>query len=243
MVAVLVLQHNIVSAQQIDYAKIVSNFISAITSTGVPLDVSFEGREVFDTESPDWKAVVTYIKRGGMKQPMPFFVSKDGKSVVPGSMVFVNNKPIFTKQLQPKLEKIDFKFSTENRIVYNPNGQKLVFMFFDPDCPYCQQVEEKLKTYAGNYRIVLKHFPLPHHHDAKEKSIAMQVDWMKSKGIGLNENAIQKEAQRIVDEDISEATKAEIMGTPFFIDEGGNIIDMRKEIGLVNHPTPKGGGL
>jgi thioredoxin-related protein len=235
VISAIMLQHGIAFAQQIDYVQGVKNHISATMPKEVLANINFDVREVLDTRSPNWKAVIVYIREGRVNQPVPIFVSKDGKTIVPVSMVFVNNKPIFTKQLQPEFEKIDFKFSSENRIVYNPRGEKTVFMFHNPDCPYCKQVEEKLKTYKGNYRIVLKHFPSPMNRNVKEESIAMQIGWMKSKGTVLSEKALREEAQRIVEEDISEAMKAEITGTPFFVDADGNILDIipiLREIGV-----------
>lgn len=206
--------------EQVDYKGIVNAYINSTLPPSYPIGI--EIRDVLNTASPDWKVVVVYLKQNKMKQPVPFFVSKDGKSLVPGSMVIVDNKPIFTKKFQPEFEKITIKFSEKDRIVYNPGGQNTVFMFFDPDCPYCKQVEEKLKTYNGSYRVVLKHFPLVIHPDAKNKSIAMQSKWLKDKK--MIHKDIDKEARKIVDEDISEAKKAEIMGTPFFVDADGNII-------------------
>jgi glutaredoxin len=235
VIASIILQYSISSAQQVDYMQAVKNYLSTAMPKEILMNIDFDVREVLDTKSPDWKAVIVYIREGRVNQPVPIFVSKDGKTIVPVSMVFVNNKPIFTKQLHPEFEKIDFKFSDKNRIVYNHKGQKTVFYFHNPDCPYCKQVKEKLKTYKGNYRIVLKHFPSPMNRNAKEESIAMQIDWMRSKETVLNEKALRKEAQRIVEEDVSEAMKAEIMGTPFFVDTEGNILDIvpiLREIGI-----------
>jgi thioredoxin-related protein len=235
VITAIMLQHSIAFAQQIDYVQAVKNHISATVPREVLANIGFEVREVLDTKSPNWKVVIVYIKEGRAKQPIPFFISKDGRTIVPASMVFVDNKPIFTKQLHPEFEKIDFRLSEENRIVYNPQGSKTVFMFSDPECPYCIQVKEKLQTYAGSYRIVLKHFPLPHHPNAKEKSISMQIEWLKNKGIVIDKNALRDAGKKIVTEDMAEGVKAGVVGVPFFIDAEGNILDIipiLREIGI-----------
>ena len=76
-----------------DYKKITDDFIKAST----PLK-DYTIREVADTSSSNWKAVIVYVKRDRANMPVLFFVSSDGKSVVPNSMVFVNNKADFHKK-------------------------------------------------------------------------------------------------------------------------------------------------
>jgi thioredoxin-related protein len=205
-----------------DYKQQATDFLVAT----VPPQIAIQGievKEVLDTESPEWKAVIVYFKRGQVKQPMSVFVSADGKTIIPGGMVFVNNKPIFIKTLQPEFDKIAFKLSEENRIDFNPSGKKTVFMFFDADCPYCQQVKEQLKTYSGEYRVVLKHFPLEQiHPEAKGKAIEMQSEWMVSRGKDINN--LKEEAKKIVEEDIAEGKKAEVQGTPFYVLGDGSVL-------------------
>lgn len=205
-----------------DYKQKAMDFIAATAPPQIAIQ-GIEVKEVLDTESPEWKAVIVYFKRGKVKQPMSIFISADGKTIIPGGMVFVNNKPIFTKNLQPEFDKIAFKLTEENRIVFNPSGKKTVFMFFDADCPYCQQVKEKLKTYNGEYRIILKHFPLEQiHPGAKGKAIELQSEWMGSKGKDISN--LNKEAKRIVEEDIEEGKKAEVQGTPFYVLDDGAVL-------------------
>lgn len=208
-----------VSCTKPDYKKITDDFIKAST----PLK-DYTIREVADTNSSNWKAVIVYVKQGRANMPVPFFVSSDGKSIVPNSMVFVNNKPIFTKSLEPELGKIDFKLTEKDRIVYNPAGKKTVFMFTDPVCPYCLKAKEKLKNYNGEYRVVVKYFPLEQiHPGATKKAIDEQAEWLKKTRTDLNGADIQKEAQKMVEEDIMEAKKAQIGGTPTYVMEDGTL--------------------
>lgn len=220
-VLVLMIVLGTVSCSKPDYKKVVNDFIT----TATPIrDYSIRG--VDDTISPKWKAVIVYIKQGGTNMPIVFFVSSDGLSIVPNSMIYVNNKPIFTKKLEPELGKIDFQLSGKDRLVYNPSGNKTVYMFTDPDCPFCRQAREKLKDYKGEYRVIVKYFPLEQiHPGATKKAIEEQAEWLKNNRKDLVTKAeIFKEAQRMVEEDIMEAKKAEIRGVPTYVMEDGTLM-------------------
>ena len=209
-----------VSCTKPDYKKITDDFIK----TSTPLK-DYTIREVENTSSSDWKAVIVYAKRNRSNMPVLFFVSSNGKSIVPNSMIFVNNKPIFTKKLEPELGKIDFKLTEKDRIVFNPSGKKTVVMFTDPDCPYCLKAKEKLQNYNGEYRVVVKYFPLENiHPGATKKAIGEQAEWLKNirKDIA-NDADILKEAKKMVEEDIMEAQKAQIGGVPTYVMEDGTL--------------------
>ena len=181
-------------------------------------------REVENTSSPNWKAVIVYVKQDMAKMPVLFFVSSDGKSIVPNSMVFVDNKPIYSKKLEPELGKIEFKLADKDRIVYNPSGKKPVIMFTDPDCPFCKKAKEKLQNYNGEYRVVVKYFPLEQiHPGATKKAIEEVAEWLKKTRTDLKGADILKEAKRMVEEDIAEAQKAGIGGVPTYVMEDGTL--------------------
>jgi len=217
-VGVLVLAN--IACTKPDYKKVATDFIT----TATPLK-DYSIREVADTTSPDWKAVIVYAKQERANMPVLIFVSTDGKSVVANSMVYVNNKPVFTRQLEPELGRIDFKLTEKDRIVYNPTGRRTVVMFNDPDCPYCKKATEKLQNYSGEYRVVMKFFPLEQiHPGATQKAIAEQAAWLKETGKGMARDADSlKEAKRMVEEDIMEAQKAGIEGVPTYVMEDGTL--------------------
>ena len=205
-----------------DYKNSVSKFIEAVSGSNKP---DFEVRTIVSTDSPEWRAAVVYFKRGYMKQPQPFLVSRDGRSVV-ANMVFYDNKPVITPgelNLKPEFEKIKNKFSEEQREIINPDGTKKVFVFTDPDCPFCQQLENNLKNYHGRYKIVVKNFPLPMHGpDAKKKAIKREAGWLVKSG--MNQADAEKKAAALVDADIAEGNAAEIEGTPTIVSDGGDVL-------------------
>ncbi len=203
-----------------DYKKAVTDFITANSQIR-----DFEVREVADSKSSAWKAVIVYTKQGAAKVPVLFLVSTDGRSIVANAMVFVDNKPVFERQLQAELGKADFTPSDLDRIVINPSGKTVVYMFTDPDCPYCIKAREKLKTYSGEYRVILKHFPLEQiHPGATKKAIAEQAEWLKKTGKAMTKDSDALTlAQRIVEEDMAEARRANIEGVPTYIMGDGTL--------------------
>ncbi len=219
-VLVLMSVYACMSCSKPDYKKVANDFIT----TATPIR-DFTVRDVETTSSPRWKAVIVYIKQGRTNMPIVLFVSDDGLSIVPNSMIYVGGKPIFTKKLEPELGKIDFQPSGKDRLVYNPSGNKTVYMFTDPDCPFCKQAREKLQNYKGEYRVVVKYFPLEQiHPGATKKAIEEQADWLKNNRKDLATKAdVLKEAQRMVEEDIMEAKRAQIEGVPTYIMEDGTV--------------------
>lgn len=209
-----------VSCTKPDYKKTVNDFITASSQIK-----DFEIREVADTKSTAWKAVIVYVRQGAARVPVVFFISQDGKSIVPNSMVFVDNKPVFERQLAPELGKIDFKLEDQDRIVINPSGKTVVYMFTDPDCPFCTKARQKLADYKGEYRVIIKHYPLEQiHPGATQKAIAEQADWLKKHRKDLaKESDILTLAKKIVESDIAEARKANIEGVPTYVMEDGTL--------------------
>lgn len=209
-----------VSCAKPDYKKITDDFIKKTSKVR-----DYSVRTVEDTNSADWKAVIVYVKENTANVPVIFFVSRDGKSLVPNAMVFSDSKPIFNRHFEPELGRIAFKPADKDRFVFNPSGKKMVYMFFDPDCPYCKKAREKLNTYSGEYRVVLKYFPLEQiHPGATEKSIDEEAAWLKKSRKDITGEAdILKEAKKMVEEDIAEARKAGLDGVPAYVMEDGTL--------------------
>jgi thioredoxin-related protein len=205
-----------------DYKGAVTKFIEANTPPNQK--TAFEARTVVPTDSPDWKVVIVYFKKGHTKQPQPFFISMDGKTIVAG-MVFADNKPIIARDmlaLQPEHEKVDYKFTEEQREIVNAAGTKKVFLFTDPECPYCQRLETTLKDYHGQYKIVIKNFPLPMHGEkAMNGAIERQSKWLVKNG--MTQTEADKKAKEMVEKDMAEGKAAEVGGTPTIISDTGDI--------------------
>jgi protein-disulfide isomerase len=168
-----------------------------------------------------YKAVIYEVSHGAITMPLAVYVSKNKKIAIFGE-VFVNGNSLMALSgLEAKQKKLSFPLTEKDHIIYSPQGKKTVFMFFDPECPYCVEALEKIKAYEGDeYKFVLKYFPLEGiHPGARQESLAMQQGWLR-KTSGLAESDIEKRAQEIVDRDTSEAKRAGINGTPYFVMDG-----------------------
>ena len=75
------------------------------------------------------------------------------------------------------------------------------------------------------YALILKHFPLESiHPDAKRKAIEEQAEWLKTTRKDLTKDSdIRSLAEKIVEEDMAEARKANIEGVPTYLMQDGTL--------------------
>jgi len=171
-----------------------------------------------------WKAYIFRIEQGNTKLPLVVYANSESGELAVG-VLLKNGKLVTPKlpveDLQPVTVADVSKISTGHKKIYNPGGKKTVFMFSDPDCPYCKQVMSKLRTYKGAYRVIVKYLPLEQlHPDSARKAINDQCEQL-----GGTCTADKKEiAQNMVEDDIKEAMEVGVRGTPSFIDMEGHML-------------------
>jgi thiol:disulfide interchange protein DsbC len=127
-------------------------------------------------------------------------------------------------------------------IMGNPKGTKKLYVFTDPDCPYCKKGHlelKKLATIAPDVAIHIMLFPLPMHPAAYDKSRAV----LESKNLELLDQAFEgkeipkpsKETSKAaIDEIIKFANANGISGTPTMVMPDGKI-----EVGMRDANTLK----
>ena len=133
---------------------------------------------------------------------------------------------------------------------YGKSG-KVIYLFTDPECPFCQRLEPTLKKLADEGKIQVKVilFPLPFHAHAKEKSVAIVCQnigwkgltrgyWTSDKMEKLKGWQCQK-GEKLVEESIEIGKKYGVSGTPTMItQEGKKVVGalpekmLVKELGL-----------
>jgi protein-disulfide isomerase len=107
---------------------------------------------------------------GSQMQDETFFVSKDGKKIIRGSIYDVTENPF-----KPELDKI----KTEMRPSFGTPGAPVVIAeFSDFECPFCKEEalmlrDKILKTYPKEVRVYFFDFPLAQIHPwAKPAAVA-----------------------------------------------------------------------
>lgn len=102
------------------------------------------------------------------------------KHIVSGNIIDISSKTNLTSS---RIEQVAAKTIQISRIpvkdaiiLGNPKGKKTIYVFTDPDCPFCQKLHPELKSLIRedkNLRVALILSPLPIHPDAKWKSQAI----------------------------------------------------------------------
>jgi thiol:disulfide interchange protein DsbC len=121
----------------------------------------------------------------------------------------------------------------ENSIVMgNPKGTKKLYVFTDPDCPYCRKFHaelQKLAKMAPDVAIYIMPFPLPMHPGAYDKARAI----LEAKSQEVLDNAFEgkgvpmptkDESKTRIDANIKFGNAHGISGTPTFVLPDGKIV-------------------
>ncbi len=127
-------------------------------------------------------------------------------------------------------------------IMGNPKGTKKLYVFTDPDCPYCQKghIElKKLAKIAPDVAIHIMLFPLPMHPAAYDKSRTI----FETKSLELMDKAFdgkeipkpsKESSKKAIDEIIKFSNANGISGTPTMVMPDGKI-----EVGMRDAETMK----
>jgi thiol:disulfide interchange protein DsbC len=146
---------------------------------------------------------------------------------------------------QPKqVTSIDVKSipSQLSVVMGNPKGTKKLYVFTDPDCPYCRKGHAELKKLAGIAPDVAIHimlFPLPMHPGALDKTRII----FETKSLDLLDKAFDgkdvpkptmESSKKAIDDIIKFANDNGISGTPTMVLPDGTI-----QVGMRDAETMK----
>lgn len=146
---------------------------------------------------------------------------------------------------QPKqITSIDVKtIPVANAVVMgNPKGSKRLYVFTDPDCPYCRTGHDELKKLAKIAPDVAIHImllPLPMHPGAYDKSRTV----LETKSLDLLDKAFsgkevpkptKESSKKAIDEIVKFANDNGISGTPTMVMPDGTI-----QVGMRDAETMK----
>ena len=194
-------------------------------------------------------ATVTSVKMAPARGLFELLVEREGqkgllfmdfgkKHLIQGQLVDIEKlQPVSAHQQnlpQPKQQtSLDVKtIPVANAVVMgNPKASKKLYVFTDPDCPYCRKGHAELKKLAKiapDVAIYVMLFPLPMHPGAYEKSRMV----LESKSLaqldaifdGKEVPAPVKESSKTaIDENIKFANANGISGTPTMVLPDGTI--------------------
>jgi len=165
-------------------------------------------------------------------QPLVFYTDKEMRYVLAGNLLSLADKKNITRERQQEFMKVSQDLLKElekhKDFAFGKVGsQKYVYMFTDPDCPFCKRSEPIVEKWANEkgveVRVIL--FPLPIHPQAFGKSVALVCDkkgWEEYKS-GYNSNNQCEDGKKKIESNLQLAEKYGISGTPTFIGMNGKI--------------------
>ena len=127
-------------------------------------------------------------------------------------------------------------------VMGNPKGSKKLYVFTDPDCPYCRKGHVELKKLAGITTDVAIHimlFPLPMHPGAYDKARTV----LETQSLEMLDKAFEgkdvpkpshESSKKAVDEIVKFANANGISGTPTMVLPDGTI-----QVGMRDAETMK----
>lgn len=127
-------------------------------------------------------------------------------------------------------------------IMGNPRGTKKLYVFTDPDCPYCRNAHAELKKLVKlepHVAIYVVLYPLPMHPGAYDKAriiVETQSQDVLDKAFEGKDvpKPVKEASKKIVDENIKFANGNGISGTPTMVMPDGKI-----EVGMRDAETLK----
>ena len=193
--------------------------------------------------------IVTSVKHSPSRGLFELLVEREGqkglilmdygkKHLIQGMVVDIEKlQPVSAHQQdieQPKRQtSLDVNtIPTANAVIMgNPKGSKKLYVFTDPDCPYCRSGHtelQKLAKIAPDLAIYIMLFPLPMHPAAYDKSRII----IETKSIDLLDKAFEgkdvpkpkkENSKKVIDEIIKFANANGITGTPTLVMPDGKI--------------------
>lgn len=172
----------------------------------------------------------TRSMQGEEKKPFDFFITKDKKILITGNAIRTDTRQRVTFPIDKGIiaGKEAFSYGT---------GSEVLYVFVDPQCPYCKQFEKTMPTLKEKYTFKIFLFPLSFHADAipmskwilkgtdqeemAERLLAIANGSQEYKNLVLSADE-DKHLMDIINVQIGLAKEIEVMGTPTVLDSDLN---------------------
>ena len=179
-----------------------------------------------------WEVAVSM--NGGNKTVV--YLDSAKKYLVQGAIVNLATKANLTQEKFDEINKVDVsKVPLQGSlIVGDPKAKNRIFVFTDPDCPYCVKFHDEIKKVIEKRKDIVfyvKLFPLSSiHPKAYEKSMAIICEKDNDKAVRMLEDAYAKKdipkaacTDKAVDESVKLGQLLGVQGTPTIIFSDGKI--------------------
>ncbi|MGE5894928.1 MAG: DsbC family protein [bacterium] len=178
-----------------------------------------------------WEVVAN---AGGRKTIV--YIDATKKNVFIGSILNIETKKNITKERFEEFNKVDVSQIPlkDSLILGDPKAKIKVFVFTDPDCPYCVKLHPELKKATETRKDIafyIKLFPLPMHPQAAEKSKAIACEKSNDKAVKMLEDAYDKKEiakpscdTKAIEENLKIGQALGINGTPTLVLPTGKLM-------------------
>jgi thiol:disulfide interchange protein DsbC len=180
-----------------------------------------------------WELAVEQAGKQGLA-----YIDYGKKHLIPGPIFDIASKAPVGAAVNlpppPASVKVETIPLADSIVMGNPKGKKRLFVFTDPDCPYCAKIHGELKKLAAmepDLAIYIKMFPLKMHPDAYNK--ARVILGARGKSMEMLDKAFSgqklpqpgaKDAKKPVDDTIKFAESIGINSTPTLVLPDGRIM-------------------
>lgn len=173
-------------------------------------------------------------KAGGQKTVL--YIDYTRQFVFIGNLLNVVTKENITKAKFDEINTVDVSLIPlkGSVILGDEKAEKKIFVFTDPDCPYCAKIHPELKSVVEKRKDIafyLKLFPLPMHPKAYDESKTIICEKDNKKALQLLEDAYAKKEipaptcdTSIIDDNKKLGAKLGISGTPTIILPNGKLV-------------------
>jgi thiol:disulfide interchange protein DsbC len=223
--------------------KLIHDCTSCHTLSKEEAGTIFKGLgEVTDVKTSPVKGLFEVTVKQNNRQAVAY-LDFSKKLLVPGPIFDIASKqtlsppPVELPKILSKAE-MDTIPLTNSIVMGNPNGKKRIFVFTDPDCPFCGRLHAELKKLIAlepDLAIYIKMYPLDMHPNAFGKARVL----LSANSPELVEKAFageklpepgDKDPKEPVDETIKLGKSLGIDGTPAILLPDGRMISGTRDV-------------
>ncbi|WP_151804130.1 DsbC family protein [Acinetobacter bereziniae] len=163
------------------------------------------------------------------------YTNEEAKYFFVGNLIDLKEQKNLTAEREQTLKSIDVKALPLKQAIKHVKGkgERTIYVFSDPDCPYCQHLEKELKN-VDNVTIYLFLYPITRLHPNAE-NVSQQIWCAKNPYQAWQDYTLDKKQPSStkscttpVEKNIALAKTLNVDGTPtFFLQDGSRISGAR----------------